>query len=67
MLAHKLGKSVVAEGVETEVQYQYLSALGCDQIQGYYFYKPLNINDFSLKLDKVQFKGFTNISQIKAC
>ncbi|MCL1064024.1 EAL domain-containing protein [Shewanella benthica] len=67
MLAHKLGKSVVAEGVETEVQYQYLSALGCDQIQGYYFYKPLNKNDFSFILDKVQFKGFTNVSQIKAC
>ncbi|EDQ01454.1 sensory box/GGDEF domain/EAL domain protein [Shewanella benthica KT99] len=67
MLAHKLGKSVVAEGVETEVQYQYLSALGCDQIQGYYFYKPLNKNDFAIKLDKVQFKSFTNVSQIKAC
>ncbi len=52
MLAHKLGKKVVAEGVEKEVQYQYLSALGCDQIQGYYFNKPLNINDFALKLVK---------------
>ncbi|QDO83610.1 EAL domain-containing protein [Shewanella psychropiezotolerans] len=67
MQAHKLGKRVVAEGVETEVQYQYLSSLGCDQIQGYYFDKPLNIKDFSIKLDKINFKDFANISQIKAC
>ncbi len=46
ILAHKLGKKVVAEGVETEEQYQYIKSIGCDEIQGYYFSKPLSANDF---------------------
>ncbi len=50
MLAHKLGKVVVAEGVETEAQFRYLSALNCDQIQGYYFDRPLEAETFASKL-----------------
>lgn len=41
MLAHTLGKSVVAEGVETEGQLDLLRKWRCDTIQGYYFSKPL--------------------------
>jgi len=40
-LAHSLHMSVVAEGVETLAQLNFLKALGCEQIQGYYFSKPL--------------------------
>jgi diguanylate cyclase (GGDEF)-like protein/PAS domain S-box-containing protein len=40
-LAHSLGLELVAEGVETAAQLQYLQALGCDHIQGYYFSRPL--------------------------
>lgn len=36
-LAHSLGLSVVAEGVENEFQLKYLSDLGCDIVQGFYF------------------------------
>ncbi|WP_076414723.1 EAL domain-containing protein [Shewanella sp. UCD-KL12] len=54
MLAHKLGKIVVAEGVETEAQFRYLSALNCDQIQGYYFDKPLEAATFANKLVRVR-------------
>jgi diguanylate cyclase (GGDEF)-like protein len=40
-LAHNLGLSLVAEGVETEGQHRYLAELGCDRQQGYWFSRPL--------------------------
>ena len=45
-LAHRLGLRVVAEGVETEEQLQYLRWLRCDQIQGYLFSRPLPAGAF---------------------
>ncbi|MBI3285022.1 MAG: EAL domain-containing protein [Burkholderiales bacterium] len=40
-MAHSLGIQVIAEGVETEAQCEFLSNNMCDQIQGYFFSKPL--------------------------
>ena len=48
-LAKSLGIKVLAEGVETEVQYNMLKEMGCDLYQGYYFSKPLTVEDFQEK------------------
>lgn len=44
-LAHELGLRVVAEGVETKEQFEYLKAQGCELFQGYYFAKPMPLED----------------------
>ncbi len=43
---HQLRKNVIIEGVETKKQILMLEALGADQIQGYYFSKPLSPYEF---------------------
>ncbi len=44
-MAHKLNYEVVAEGVETEEQLQFLESCHCDYGQGYYFSRPLPSNE----------------------
>ena len=48
-MAHGLGLRVVAEGVETEEQYQFLKSIKCDYVQGFLFSKPMP-EDSLLKL-----------------
>ena len=40
-MAHSLGMSVIAEGVETDAQLGYLRGIGCEEMQGYFFSRPL--------------------------
>jgi polar amino acid transport system substrate-binding protein len=46
-LSHKIGLSVVAEGVETREQLVCMKALGADEIQGYLFSRPLSVDDMT--------------------
>lgn len=49
-MAHSLDTTVVAEGVETEEQLNFLRERGCDELQGYYFSRPLPGADMIAKL-----------------
>jgi diguanylate cyclase (GGDEF)-like protein len=49
-LAHSLGLKVVAEGVEMEEQVRVLENLSCDQVQGYFFGRPLDVAEFEDRL-----------------
>ncbi|GEM_PF-1269970 len=51
---HKMSAKIVAEGVETDIQLKYLREIGCDYIQGYYFYKPMDENAFLALLEQQQ-------------
>jgi len=58
-MAKSLNLKVIAEGVEDEAQMSFLRAHHCDQIQGYYFSKPLAV-------DKVADKLRDNLAEIEA-
>ncbi|QIK37781.1 EAL domain-containing protein [Caldichromatium japonicum] len=45
-MAHALGLTAIAEGVENAEQLHFLRDIGCDYVQGFYFYRPLIESDF---------------------
>ena len=51
-MAHSLKLDVIAEGVEKEAQLAYLRRHGCDEMQGYYFSRPLPEEDFQAMLQE---------------
>jgi len=51
-MARSLGIRTIAEGVETSEQLAYLQSQGCDEVQGYYFSKPVPPDDFFKLLSK---------------
>jgi EAL domain-containing protein (putative c-di-GMP-specific phosphodiesterase class I) len=51
-MAQSLGLDVIAEGVETENQRQFLMDIGCVHFQGYLFGKPVPIEKFEARLKR---------------
>jgi EAL domain-containing protein (putative c-di-GMP-specific phosphodiesterase class I) len=54
VMAKKLNMRVVAEGVETKEQYLYLKNNQCDQVQGYYFSRPVDSATMTQMLTKTK-------------
>lgn len=52
-MVRTLGLETIAEGVEQEQQYKYLHAIGCDIIQGYYFGRPLPVQEMEALLEEM--------------
>lgn len=47
-LSKRLDITTVAEGVEVKEQSDFLKEINCDYIQGYYYYKPMTVEDFEI-------------------
>ena len=45
-MAKWLNLSVIAEGVETQEQVDFLRSAGCDYVQGFYFARPMPVDDY---------------------
>ena len=63
-MAHSLQLKVVAEGVETKEQFDFLRTLRCDQIQGYYFSKPIPSNEVVMLLYKTMTRDATAAASV---
>ncbi len=57
-MAKELDLTVVTEGVETLSQVNFLTEIGCDIAQGYFFSKPINLRDFDSLNKKINRQGF---------
>lgn len=60
-MADKLRMDVIAEGVETKEQADFLGSVGCDIIQGYYYAKPMPVDEFEEMLKKYEYKDMTEL------
>lgn len=47
-LAHSFNMSVVQEGVEEKEEFEFMKSIGCDVIQGYYFAKPMPLEEYKI-------------------
>lgn len=64
-MAKEIGIQTLAEGVETEQQFNFLKSIGCEKIQGYYFAKPMPLEETipffktrGLELERAKWTGY---------
>jgi EAL domain-containing protein (putative c-di-GMP-specific phosphodiesterase class I) len=53
-MAHSLKLSVIAEGVETLEQLEFLRSIKCDEMQGYFVSRPVPADDFTQLLKELR-------------
>jgi EAL domain-containing protein (putative c-di-GMP-specific phosphodiesterase class I) len=63
-LIHNLGKEVCAEGVETVEQLELLREMGCDYVQGFYFSKPVSVEEVPSLIRSINKKVENDIKNV---
>lgn len=66
-LAKSLGLNVLAEGVETENQLEFLNQKMCDNVQGFYYYKPMPADEMEkilVDLDKIEAENAVKLLEL---
>lgn len=66
-LSQALRLRVIAEGVENAAQYEFLRRARCDEVQGYFFSKPLRQEDFALWLDQFERTALSDPLALRTC
>ncbi len=69
-MARSLSIPIIVEGAETDREIQILTAMGCRYVQGFYYYKPMSIDDFENLLERgnVDYSGLQikRVDQVRA-
>ena len=67
-MIQNLGYQIICEGVETDEQIEILRQIGCDEIQGYWYSKPLKMEDYKelLQTEKISKGGGKTPKQAKS-
>ncbi|MEG0528202.1 MAG: GGDEF domain-containing phosphodiesterase, partial [Longicatena sp.] len=63
-MAKWLNLKVIAEGVETRQQVDFLLGIGCTYAQGFYYYKPMPLNDFESLIQKEGIADYHDIDMV---